>query len=130
MQRSQTAVDAMLDSENGGSCGARLCNAFNRAGYDIINDAINSSSTSTVGDGLGARYILGVEPLARRLGIIQNKYRIKNLSAIEGKYGIIYFENFHIDLWRADALIGNRYVLESVPFRYTRRAMWFMELGE
>jgi hypothetical protein len=53
----------------------------------------------------------GAHKLAERLGLFpeNNRYAhmITSLDSIQGKTGIIYFENYHIDLWNKNTMVGN-----------------------
>ena len=115
-----TALDAI---ESGGSCATRLSNAFNRSGYDTLEDAFRNTDFSTVGDGLGNRYIMGAANLAAHLGVPTPKNRIDNISSAKGKEGIIYFNNHHIDLFDGNRMVGNG----AVTSNYTSKTMYFME---
>ncbi len=69
---------------------------------------------------------MGAADIARHLGVIDNKFRISSLSSISGKKGIIYFDEFHIDLFDGSQLVGNG----PVPIYYQDKPMFFMELEE
>ncbi len=125
----QWALNA-INASDGGSCATRLSNAFNRAGYNTINEAFKNTPTPTVGDGLGSRYIMGADALAKHLGVVKKgskqPNRINDISSIQNKVGIIYFENFHIDLWDGNEMVGNG----EVSDKYTSKPMYFKELGK
>jgi len=115
---------ALQDIEEGGSCATRLSNAFNRAGYDTLGDAFKNTPITTVGDGLGGRYIMGAASLADHLGVDGASYIVNDMSSIQGKRGIIYFENYHIDLYDGTNMVGNG----GVTLGYTDNKIYFMEL--
>ncbi len=116
-----TALSAI---NSGGSCAARMSNAFNRAGYKLLEDAFKMTSIPTVGDGLGNRYILGAHKLAEHIGVTDQKYRITDIKCISGKKGILYFENYHIDLYTGSEMYGNG----PISADYTSKTIYFMEL--
>ncbi len=104
--------------ENGGSCGARLSNAFNNAGSDYTSKA---SGVRKFKDENGKIYILGAGENATALGMNSQEYRVKGLSDIAGKTGVIYYENYHIDLWDGRDMVGN-------PGSDYNKPMYFKEI--
>lgn len=116
------------------SCATRLSNAFNRAGYSLLDDAHKEGVYQTVKDQCNKYYIISAHKLALHIEMAKSKYRIKNLKSIEGKQGLIYFENFHIDLWDDKKMVGNRDGhlhnpdYETIPSNNKDRAIYFMEL--
>ncbi len=123
----QTALDAI---EDGGSCATRMSNAFNRAGYDVLDDAFNNTPLTTVGDGLGNRYITGAQNLALHLDVYSEANLVTDISTISGKQGIIFFRNpsaggyNHIDLYDGSKMRGNGFV----PARALKSDIYFREL--
>jgi len=115
-----------LEAINGASCATRMSNAFNRAGYDTLEDAFRNTDHTTVGDGLGNRYIMGAANLANHLRVASDKYLVTDLSSIQGQTGIIYFQNFHIDLFNGSEMVGNG----PIPSSYFKnQPTYFMPLG-
>jgi hypothetical protein len=114
------AIDA-IDASDGGSCATRMSNAFNRAGYgDFIEGA-----PRRFGDGSGNYYVLGAAELADHIGVASSKYLVTDLSSISGKTGIIYFENYHIDLYDGSSMVGNRGYTEQY---FNKKSTYFMEV--
>ncbi len=114
------AIDA-IDASDGGSCAARMSNAFNRAGYgDFIEGA-----PRRFGDGSGNYYVLGAAELADHIGVASSKYLVTDLSSISGKTGIIYFENYHVDLYDGSGMVGNRGHTEQY---FNKKSTYFMEV--
>ena len=120
-----TALRVINDPIRGGSCAVRLSNAFNKAGYDVLDDAFKNTDFVTVGDGHGGRYIMGADDLARHLGVATRENRVGDMSEVAGRQGIIYFENYHIDLFDGSEMVGND---GPVADAYTERSIYFLDL--
>jgi hypothetical protein len=65
---------------------------------------------------------LGAGELAKQLGINWRAHQVLDSNQLIGKQGIIYFENYHIDLWDKYNMVGN-----SRSF-YGNKKVYFMEL--
>ena len=115
---------ALSAIEAGGSCATRMSNCINGAGYDLLDQAFATQGVGTVGDSNGNRYIMGAGNLARFLGVQSQKYLISDMASIAGKQGIIYFQNYHIDLYNGASMVGNGQVTSG----YTNKNTYFMEL--
>ncbi|MEM9078956.1 MAG: hypothetical protein AAGC43_18090, partial [Bacteroidota bacterium] len=83
---------------------------------------------TTVGDGTGKRYIIGAHNFALHVGVANPALRIKNINSIKNKKGIIYFENFHIDLFDGVDMVGNDSVELDSNESYITKVMYFREL--
>ena len=115
---------------NAYSCAVRLSNAFNRAGYSsVTRDAYKNTPYKTLGDRYGYRYLFRAKEMGKHLGLFQSKYRVENLNDIYGKNGLVYFENYHVDLiyatWSGPVMYGNGDYVQQ--YKNDAR-MYFMEL--
>ncbi|WP_248846343.1 T6SS effector amidase Tae4 family protein, partial [Pseudoalteromonas luteoviolacea] len=125
------AENAILSS-SGGSCAARVSNAFNRAGYNDMLNAFKNTDFVTTGDGQGNRYILGAQNLALYLGVYDNANLVTNFTSIKGKQGIIFFRDpssggyNHIDLFDGSKLVGNG----VIPSKAFKSSIYFSELKD
>ena len=109
------------DFKNGGNtCAVRLSNAFNRSGEKIPKNSPRVVRNSTA-DKNGNYYLKGAYELAAHLQISSLKQYTP--TTLQGKKGIIYFENYHIDLWNGLTMRGNG----AITSGYTSKKIFFKE---
>ena len=53
------------------------------------------------------KYIFSASDLATVLGMYDMSHLVSSLESIKGKTGIIFWENYHIDIWDGEKMIGN-----------------------
>jgi hypothetical protein len=93
---------------------------LNGAGSDFLN----STNIQKFADVNGNYYVLDAQELAKGLGVIGS---IKSYASIQGKTGIVYFENpaeglRHIDLWDRSGMFGNS------ASDYSNATVYFLEV--
>jgi len=91
------AIPFIFDGTNGGTCAVRLSNAFNRAGYTNFLDSFTPTNR-IIRDSNNLKYVMGAHELATHLGVAKSANKVNSLDDLNGKQGIAYFWNFHIDL--------------------------------
>jgi len=121
---------SIWSGNNANSCAVRLSNAFNRAGYsDVTYRAWKYTPYRTLGDKYGNRYLFRAKEMGKHLGLFKRKYRVYNIDDLRYKSGLIYFENYHVDLvydyGAGPTLKGNGSVIEE--YMQNHRT-YFMEL--
>ena len=120
------------EGNNAYTCAVRLSNAFNRAGYsNVTYRAWRYTSYSTLGDKYGKRYLYRAKEMGKHLGLFNRKYRIYSLSDLKYKNGLIYFENYHVDIIYSGGngtpyMLGNYWATISSYLNHGRT--YFMKL--
>ena len=110
----------------------KVTNAFNRAGYSYVTrKAWKNTPYRTLSDKYGKRYLYRAKEMGKHLGLFQRKYRVTNLNSINGKHGLVYFENYHVDIIYAygssgrPVMVGNG---DNVQRYKNKVRMYFKEL--
>ncbi|MBB6523442.1 T6SS effector amidase Tae4 family protein [Pseudoteredinibacter isoporae] len=104
-----TSKDPLVRANWSNTCAARMSYCLNKAGYPVPSPASLPSDIRALSSDGNGNYIYGASDMARYIeGVLGSPLTVKNdLSNITGKTGIIYFENYHIDLWDKKAMVGN-----------------------
>lgn len=95
------------DWEN--TCGIRLSHAMNNSNLNIPKPSSLPSNIKVLSSENDGNFIYRAKDFSRYMEKTNGEpIKVKNdLSNIQGKKGVIYFHNFHVDLWDKTTLVGN-----------------------
>ena len=91
------------------TCGIRLSHAMNHSNLDIPKPSSLPSNIKVLSSDNDGNFIYRAKDFSRYMEKTNDEpISVKDdLSNIQGKKGVIYFDNYHIDLWDETNLVGN-----------------------
>lgn len=102
------------------TCAIRLSHAMNQAGLGVPSPSQLPSNIGALSSDSSDNFIYKARDFGRYMEKTNGKpIDVDNdLANIQGKKGVIYFDNYHVDLWDGSTLVGNgdaaqRYISEG-----------------
>lgn len=102
-------INGTPDEKWKNTCAVRLSNAMNKGGNAIPSPSQLPSNIRVLTSDNSGNFIFGASNFANYMRLTNGDPEevANDLSNIQGRKGVIYFDNYHIDLWDGTTLVGN-----------------------